>query len=161
MLTCHFCTMPVALSFCTAQSKHLTMNDTFTSMYVTNLGSTKTKQVSDRLEYITHLHQHTWSIHNSYTCPKCAYKISQIFSRVFEFALAEFARNPRKLMYHKYFCFYSNISSYIYYTWCYFVNVWNRCIKMTKYRISYKVWELLSKHSCKKLQLYGNIVRLL
>ena len=30
------------------------------------LGSTKTKQVSDRLEYITHLHQHIWSIHNSY-----------------------------------------------------------------------------------------------
>ena len=45
------------------------------------------------------------------TCPKCAYKISQIFSQVFEFALAEFARNPRKLMYRRreYFHFYSSL----------------------------------------------------
>ena len=34
------------------------------------------------------------------TCPKCAYKISEIFSRVFEFALAE-------LMRREYFHFYS------------------------------------------------------
>ena len=34
-------------------------------------------------------------------------KILQIFSRVFEFALAEFARNTRKLMYREYFHFYS------------------------------------------------------
>ena len=43
--------------------------------------------------------------------PKCAYKILQIFSRVFEFALAEFARNTRKLMYRKYFHFYSNTNT--------------------------------------------------
>ena len=43
------------------------------------LGSTKTKQASHILQYITRLHQHSW-----------AYKISQIFSRVFEFVLAEF-----------------------------------------------------------------------
>ena len=30
-------------------------------MYVT--GQHKNKQISDRLEYITHLHQHTWSIY--------------------------------------------------------------------------------------------------
>ena len=36
------------------------------------------------------------------------HKILQIFSRVFEFALAEFARNTRKLMYREYFHFYSN-----------------------------------------------------
>ena len=41
------------------------------------------------------------------TCPKCAYKISQIFSRVIEFALAEKPRNPRKLMYREYFHVYS------------------------------------------------------
>ena len=35
------------------------------------------------------------------TCPKCAYKISQIFSRVFEFALADKPRNPRNLMYNR------------------------------------------------------------
>ena len=34
-------------------------------------------------------------------------KISQIFSRVFEFALAEKPRNPRKLMYREYFRVYS------------------------------------------------------
>ena len=33
--------------------------------------------------------------------------VLQIFSRVFEFALAEFARNTRKLMYREYFHFYS------------------------------------------------------
>ena len=82
------------------------MNDIFTSMYVT--GQHKNKQISDRLEYITHLHQHTWSIHNSYVS-KCAYKISQIFSRVFEFALAEKPRNPRKFMYREYFRVYSNL----------------------------------------------------
>ena len=48
------------------------MNDTFTSMYVT--GQHKKKRISDRLEYITHLHQHTTP-----TCPKCAYKISKYF----------------------------------------------------------------------------------
>ena len=37
--------------------------------------------------------------------------VLQIFSRVFEFALAEFARNTRKLMYREYFLFYSNWSS--------------------------------------------------
>ena len=51
------------------------------------------------------------STHMVNTCPKCAYKVLQIFSRVFEFALAEFARNTRKLMYREYFHFYSNI-------WC-------------------------------------------
>ena len=40
------------------------------------------------------------------TCPKCAYKILQIFSWGFEFALAEKPRNPRK--YCKYFRVYSN-----------------------------------------------------
>ena len=50
------------------------------------LGSTKTKQASHILQYVTHLHQHTWwGQYTTPTCPKCAYKISQIFSRVFEF----------------------------------------------------------------------------
>ena len=78
------------------------MNDTFTSMYVTE--QHKNKQISDRLEYVTH--KFCINTHGQYTpptCPKCAYKISQIFSRVIEFALAEKPRNPRKLMYREYF----------------------------------------------------------
>ena len=73
-------------------------------MYVT--GQHKNKQISDRLEYITHC-INTHGQYTTPTCPKCAYKILQIFSRVFEFALAEKPRNPRKLMYRKYFCVYS------------------------------------------------------
>ena len=54
------------------------MNDTFTSMYVT--GQNKNKQISDRLEYIIHLHQHTWSIHNSYVSKMCIQNIANIFA---------------------------------------------------------------------------------
>ena len=36
--------------------------------------------------------------------------VLQIFSRVFEFALAEFARNTQKLMYRKYFHFYNMLA---------------------------------------------------
>ena len=59
---------------------------------------------------LTHIYNPFASTHGQYTtptCPKCAYKILQIFLRVFEFALAEFARNTRKLMYREYFHFYS------------------------------------------------------
>ena len=51
MLTCHFCTTPVALSFCTALSKHLTMNDTFTSMYVTGQHKNKASLRQTRVYY--------------------------------------------------------------------------------------------------------------
>ena len=81
-------------------------NEWYIYMYVCNWAAQKQSRSQTDLS-ITHLHQHIWSIHNSYTCPKCAYKILQIFSRVFEFALAEFARNTRKLMYREYFHFYS------------------------------------------------------
>ena len=47
-------------------------------MYVTGLAQKQSRSQTD-LMYITHLHQHIWSIHNSYMCPKCAYKILQIF----------------------------------------------------------------------------------
>ena len=100
MLTCHFCIAQLT-----------SFNEWYIYKYVCNWAA-QNKQISDRLEYITHLHQHTWGhmvntqlLHC--TCPKCAYKISQIFSRVFEFALAEKPRNPRKLMYRKYFRVYS------------------------------------------------------
>ena len=96
MLTCHFCT---------AQST--SFNEWYIFYNVCNWAA-QDKQISDRLEYITHLHQHT--LHGQYTtptCSKCAYKISQIFSRVFEFTLAEKPRNPRKLMYREYFHVYS------------------------------------------------------
>ena len=43
------------------------------------LGSTKTKQASHILQYITHLHQHTWSIHNSYVSKMCIQNIANIF----------------------------------------------------------------------------------
>ena len=81
------------------------MNDTFTSMYVT--GQHKNKQISDRLFFILPICINTHGQYTTPTCPKCAYKISQIFSRVFEFALAEKPRNPRKLMYREYFHVYS------------------------------------------------------
>ena len=83
------------------------MNDTFTSIHVT--GQHKNKQISDRLEYILPICINTHGQYTTPTCPKCAYKISQIFSRVFEFALAEKPRNPRKLMYREYFHVYSRI----------------------------------------------------
>ena len=107
MLTCHFCTTPVALSFCTAQSKHLTMNDTFTSMYVTGQHKNKASLRQTRVYYpfaSTHMvNTQLLRVQNVHT----NYKILQIVSRVFEFALAKFARNPRKLMYREYFRFYS------------------------------------------------------
>ena len=47
-------------------------NEWYIYIYVCiKLGSTKTKQVSDRLEYITNLHQHIWLIHNSYVSKMC------------------------------------------------------------------------------------------
>ena len=42
------------------------------------------------------------------TCPKCAYKISQIFRGFLNSRLLKFARNSRKLMYREYFRFYSS-----------------------------------------------------
>ena len=110
MLTCHFCTTPVALSFCTAQSKHLTMNDTFTNLYVCNLAAQKQSK-SQTDSSILPICINTHGQYTTPTCPKCAYKISQIFSRVFEFALAKFARNPWKFMYREYFRFYNNCST--------------------------------------------------
>ena len=44
------------------------------------LGSTNTKQASHMLQYITHLHQHTWSIHNSYVSKMCIQNIANIFA---------------------------------------------------------------------------------
>ena len=86
-----------ALSRCSLDifvlNKYLTSyNDTLYKQ----LGSTKTKQASHILQYITHLHQHMMHQYTT-TCPKCAYKISQIFSRVFEFALAEFCAKFAKI----------------------------------------------------------------
>ena len=49
-----------------------------TVQYVT--GQHKNKQISDRLEYITHLHQHTWSIHNSSVSKMCIQNIANIFA---------------------------------------------------------------------------------
>ena len=93
------------LSFLYCTIQHHSMNDTFTSIHVT--GQHKNKQISDRLEYILPICINTHGQYTTPTCPKCAYKISQIFSRVFEFALAEKPRNPRKLMYREYFRVYS------------------------------------------------------
>ena len=42
------------------------------------LGSTKTKQASHILQYITHLHQHTWSIHSSSESKMCIQNITNI-----------------------------------------------------------------------------------
>ena len=81
MLTCH----------CTAE-RYSSYNDALTST-----GQHKNKaDFTHYPRYITHLHQHTWSIHNSYMS-KCAYEISQIFSRVFEFALDEFSTKSAKI----------------------------------------------------------------
>ena len=44
------------------------------------LGSIRTKQASHILQYITHLHQHTWSIHNSYMSQMCIQNIANIFA---------------------------------------------------------------------------------
>ena len=75
-------------------------NEWYIYMYVCNWAAQKQSR--------SHLHQHIYGQYTTPTCPKCAYKILQIFLRVFEFALAEFARNTRKFMYREYFHFYSN-----------------------------------------------------
>ena len=61
------------------------------------LGSTKTKQASHILQYITHLHQHTWSLHNSYMSKMCIQNIANIFASFFNFALAEFCAKFAKI----------------------------------------------------------------
>ena len=61
------------------------------------LGSTKTKQASHILQYITHLHQHTWSIHSSSEVQNVHTKYLQIFSRVLEFTLTEFCAKSAKI----------------------------------------------------------------
>ena len=63
------------------------------------LGSIKTKQASHILQYITHLHQHTWSIHNSYMSQMCIQNIANIFAGFWIRALLSFAWNSQKLMY--------------------------------------------------------------
>ena len=63
--------------------KH-SMNDNIYILYVTGLAR-KHADLRQTFSGVTHLHQHTWSI-TTPTCLKCAYKISQIFSRV-EFGL--------------------------------------------------------------------------
>ena len=71
------------------------------------MGSTKTSRSQTDLSILP-ICINTHGQYTTPTCPKCAYKISQIFSRVFEFALAEKPWNPRKLMYREYFRVYSN-----------------------------------------------------
>ena len=87
--------------------KYLTSyNDTFTSM-TNSWAAQKQSRPRTILQYITHFAS-THMVNYSYIrvlCPKCAYKILQIW--VFEFALLNFARNPRKLMCREYFHFYS------------------------------------------------------
>ena len=63
--------------FCTAQSQYHSMNDTFTSMYVT--GQHKNK-AGLRQTWVYPLHQHTWSIHNSYVSNRCIQNIANIFA---------------------------------------------------------------------------------
>ena len=60
------------------------------------LGSTKTKQASHILQYITHLHQHTWSIHNYYVSKMCIQNIANIFAG-FWIALAEYCAKFAKI----------------------------------------------------------------
>ena len=75
-------------------------------MHLQATGQHKNKQTSHIIQYITHLHQHTWSIHNSYMS-KCTYKILQIFSRVLNLRLMSFLWNSQKLMHHEYYHVYS------------------------------------------------------
>ena len=44
------------------------------------MDNTKTKQAAHILQYITHFHQHTWSIHNSYMSKMCIQNIANIFA---------------------------------------------------------------------------------
>ena len=54
----------VFLYLCTAQILDLVQR--YIYKHDKQLGSTKTKQASHILQYITHLHQHTWSITPTY-----------------------------------------------------------------------------------------------
>ena len=69
------------LSFLYSTIKLLTsFNEWYIYKYMYVTGQHKNKQISDRLEYITHLHQHTWSIHNSYVSKMCIQNIANIFA---------------------------------------------------------------------------------
>ena len=95
MLTCHFCT---------AQLTSFNEWYIFTSMYVT--GQHKNKQISDRLEYITHLHQHTWSIHNSYVSKMCIQNIANIFAGFWIRAYWKTAKSANISVLHVHTCAY-------------------------------------------------------
>ena len=76
------------------------------------LGSIKTKQASHIFQYITHLHQHTWSIHNSYVSQMCMRtKYWKYFRGFLNSRLPYFVKNSRKLMYREYYHVYSNLHS--------------------------------------------------
>ena len=107
MLTCHFCTTP-GLSPCHFVLHKVNIWQWMIHLQVCNWAAQKQSKSQTDLSILPIcINTHGQYTTPTCTCPKCAYKISQIFSRVFEFALAEFARNPRKLMYRKYFRFYS------------------------------------------------------
>ena len=60
--------------FCIAQ------NTWHHTIHLQAAGQHKKKQSSHILRYITHLHQHTWSIHNSYLSKLCIQNIASIFA---------------------------------------------------------------------------------
>ena len=96
LLTCHFC-----------KAQLTSFNEWYIYKYVCNWAAQKQADLRQTWVYILPTCINTHGQYTTPTCPKCAYKILQIFSRVFEFALAEKPRNPRKLMYREYFRVYS------------------------------------------------------
>ena len=84
-------------------------------MIYKQLGSTKTKRASHILQYITHLHQHTKSIHNSYVSKMCIQNIVNLyFCGFLNSRLLTFAWNWQKLMQHKYYHKFLSIPFIIY-----------------------------------------------
>ena len=98
MLTCHFCTAQLT-----------SFNEWYIYKYVCNWAAQKQADLRQTWVYypFASTHMVNTQLLRHFTCPKCAYKISQIFSLVFEFALAEKPWNPWKLMYREYFRVYS------------------------------------------------------
>ena len=56
------------------------MNDTYLQVCTCNWAAEKQADLRQTSEYITHLHQHTWSIHNSYVSKMYIQNIANIFA---------------------------------------------------------------------------------
>ena len=86
LLNLHWADAHLSFLYCT---KLTSFNEWYIYKYVCNWAAQK-QSSSQTDSSILPICINTHGQYTTSTCPKCAYKISQIFSQVFEFALTEF-----------------------------------------------------------------------